>query len=106
MIASSPLATSQYSYDTGTGTTSATAPAGTHISRISCVVAPGGAAGSVTITPKGPGQTGIAGGAINVPAGTPFNLDWPNGGPLGPGTIVAFSGVASWYVEYYAKESE
>lgn len=100
MVSVSPLATGTFSYDTGTGTATVTAPAGCWICLWSCAVAAGGSAGSVTITPKGGAQTETAGPPIVVPAGAAMSRDWPNGGPLGSGTVIAFAGTSTYYVEY------
>mgnify|MGYP001443614092 CR=1 FL=1 len=96
MIATSPLAGSQYSYSTGTAGT-VTVGAGLSVVAFTCYSAAGG---TLTITPNGPNQTGSAGGAIVIPAGAPFSREWPLGGPLGPGTVLAFSGTDSYYVEF------
>lgn len=96
MIATSPLAGSQFSYATGSSGT-VTVPVGCWVSAFSCVSSSGG---TLTITPKGPNQTTSAGSAITIPAGSPFSRDWPFGGPLGPGSLLAFTGTDSYYVEF------
>lgn len=97
MIATSPLAGSQFSYNGGTAATVTVPASVTCVVRITCYSTAGG---TLTITPKGPNQTGTAGDAISIPAGIPFSIAWPNGGPLGPGTILAFASTNSYYVEY------
>lgn len=97
MIATSPLAGSQFSYSGGTAATVTVPATVTCVVRITCYSAAGG---TLTITPKGANQTGTAGDAITIPAGVPFAIAWPNGGPLGPGTVLVFSGTSSYYVEY------
>lgn len=95
-IASSPLVSSKFGYATGAAGT-VTVPAGASVSLITCYSSAGG---TLTITPGGAGQTGAAGGAIVIPAGASFTRDWPNGGPLGGGTVLAFAATDTYYVEY------
>ena len=95
-VSVSPLASGTYSYDAGTSGT-VTVPAGC---KVTLITAASTAGGTITITPKGANQTGTAGAAIPVPAGGSWSRDWMMGGPLGPGTIIAFATTVSYYVEY------
>ena len=96
MIATSPLAGSQFSYATGSSGTVAV-PAGCFVTLVSCYASAGG---TLTITPNGPNQTGSAGGAITIPTGVPFSIPWPTCAPLGPGSSLAFSGTDTYFVTY------
>ena len=96
MIATSPLSSSQFSYDTGSAGT-ATVPAGAYVTFVSCYSAAGG---TVTITPRGANQTASTGSAITIPAGTPFTLPWPACAPLGPGSTIVFSSTDTYFVSY------
>jgi hypothetical protein len=96
MIATTPLAGSQFSYDTGTAGT-VTVGAGKFVTSLSCYSSAGG---TLTITPKGPNQTSTAGSAITIPAGTPFTLPWPACSALGPTTELVFASTDSYVVTY------
>lgn len=92
------LAGSRFTYDAGTSG-SVTVPAGKSVTRVACIATAGGA--TLTITPGGANQTGVAGAAIPVPVeGGWFGLAML--GELGPGTVFAFSGTASYLVTYAA----
>lgn len=101
MIATSPLAGSQFSYNGGTSGT-VTVLTGKMITLISCYSAAGG---TLTIAPGGANQVAppTAGDSITIPAGVPWSREWPMGGPLGPATVLVFTGTDSYYVEYAAK---
>ena len=60
----------------------------------------GAGAGSLTITPAGANQTGVAGTAIVIPIGAlfgPFNF----AGQLGAGTVLVFAATASYFVQVH-----
>ena len=91
------LASSQFSYAAGTAGT-VTVPAGVVVTSLGAHVTGSGA--TLTITPKGPMQTGTAGAAIPLPPGGWFGLSFL--GELGPGTVLVFAGTDS-YVVFFAK---
>jgi hypothetical protein len=90
------LAGSQFSYAAGSSGT-VTVPAGVSVTRVKCLATSDGA--TLTITPKGANQTSAAGDAIPIPVeGVWFDL--PLLTELGPATVFAFSGTASYFVSY------
>lgn len=88
------LSQTQFNYDAGAAAT-VTVPAGYMVLWLSCHAS---GAATLTITPGGANQTGIAGTAIPIPTGVHFFL--PFLGQLGPGTRFAFSGTDSYCVVY------
>lgn len=90
------LATSKFSYDAGASGT-VTVPAGKAVTRFAAIATTDGA--TLTITPGGAGQSGVAGAAMPIPvAGGWFGLSML--GELGAGSVLAFSGTASYLVTY------
>jgi hypothetical protein len=88
------LASGPISYDTGSAGT-VTVPSGKSVLMITCHAT---TAGTLTITPKGAGQTGTAGGAIPIPAGAALTFEML--GAIGEGTVLVFSGTDSYLVTY------
>jgi len=89
------LAASQWSYNAGTSGT-VTTPAGMQVTGVAAYATAGGA--TLTITPKGANQSGVAGDALPIPANAWFSIGLL--GELGPGSIFAFSGTAAYFVQY------
>jgi hypothetical protein len=90
------LAGSQFTYAAGAAA-SVTVPAGKVVRQVRCCATAGGA--TLTITPGGANQTGVAGDAIPIPNGAQW-FDLPLLGELGAGTVLAFAGTASYFVAY------
>ena len=90
-------------YATGTSGTY-TVPTGVYVTGLSCYATAGGA--SLTITPSGPSITDAQAGAIAIAAGQGFSLGRPwlagNANELGAGSVLAFSGTASYFIAMYA----
>ena len=91
-------------YATGTSGTY-TVPTGVYVTGLSCYATAGGA--SLTITPSGPSITDAqAGSAITIAAGQGFSLGRPwlagNANELGAGSVLVFSGTASYFISMYA----
>lgn len=90
------MASATMSYDAGAAGT-VTVPSGKYVRSIRALGGPGA---TLTITPKGAGQTGTAGGAIPLPVvGEWFELDML--GEFGPGTVLAFASTVSYFVQYF-----
>lgn len=86
-----------YAHDTNTADGTATVPTGKFLRCYSCVA--GDSGGTITITEAG----AEAADTITVPAGESFGdtLELDRGtSQLGPGSTVAFAGMASWFVGY------
>lgn len=90
------IAGSQFTY-AGGASGSVTVPAGRVARRVKCCATSGGA--TLTITPGGAGQTGVAGDAIPIPNGAQW-FDLELLGELGAGTVLAFAGTASYFVAF------
>jgi len=94
------IANGVYSHAAGTSGT-VTVPSGMTVVGLSAFTAAGG---TITITPKGPGQSQTAQTAITLPA----NSGWFHAptnvflGQLGAGTTIAFASTDA-YVVYYTK---
>lgn len=90
------IASARFSYDAG-ATATVTVPVGVSVRRVKCMATAGGA--TLTITPGGANQTGVAGAAIPIPnGGLWFELELL--GELGSGTVLAFAGTAAYFVQY------
>jgi hypothetical protein len=90
------LSNARFSYAAGVFG-SVTVPSGVVVTRIACVATAGAA--TLTITPGGANQTGVAGAAIPIPVeGGWFGLSML--GELGEGTVLAFAGTAAYFVSY------
>ena len=89
------FAGSQFSYAAGVSGT-VTVPAGVFVRSIRALGA-GGA--TLVITPQGPNQSNTAGSSIPLPSSTQYwECDFL--GELGPGTTLAFTSTASYFVSY------
>jgi hypothetical protein len=92
------LAGARFSYASGANGT-VNVPSGKVVTRIACIATADGA--TLTITPGGANQTGVAGSSIPVPVeGGWFGLSML--GELGGGTVLVFAGTASYLVTYAA----
>lgn len=90
------LAGARFTYDAGAAAT-VTVPTGVSVRRIKCCATAGGA--TLTITPGGANQVASAGAAIPIPNGAQW-FDVELLGELGAGTVLAFAGTASYFVQY------
>lgn len=93
------LAGSRYSHAAGASGT-VTVPAGSNVTSVSCHSTGGG---TLTITPGGANQTGVAQTAIPIPAGSDWFVIPPHVvalGQLGGGTVLVFTGTDSYIVTY------
>lgn len=95
------MANGPYSVLAGTADT-ATVPDGAAVVSWSCSVAAGGAAGTVVITPRGPGQVAPAAAlpTITVPPGRGVGDDLVLG-RLGEGSTLAFAGTEAFLVTIF-----
>lgn len=97
MVPFGSLAASRLSYATGTAGT-VTVASGFQVIGVSCVSIGGG---TLTITPGGANQTGVAGGAIPLVAGVGYTIDLPAVlAQLGGGSVFVFAGTDSYTVWY------